>query len=45
LAWLDDPPCDVYNESSLDECRAGGMAIAVAPSSAETVVLTMKARR
>jgi len=43
LAWLDDPPCDVYNESSLDECRAGGMA--VAPSSAETVVLTMKARR
>jgi hypothetical protein len=26
IAWLDDPPCDVYDPSGLEACRATGMA-------------------
>lgn len=27
IAWLDDPPCDVYDPSGLEACRATGMAV------------------
>jgi hypothetical protein len=44
VAWLDDPTCDVYDESSLSACRAAGLAVAVEASSQQELVLNMKSR-
>jgi hypothetical protein len=29
VAWLDDPPCDFYDPSGLEACRAAGQAVSV----------------
>jgi hypothetical protein len=44
-AWLDDAPCDIYDPAGLDQCRATGMAVTVAPAAQENVTLSIKARR
>jgi Carboxypeptidase regulatory-like domain len=45
VAWLDDPPCDVYDPNGLDDCRSTGMAVTVAANSQQTIALDMKALR
>jgi hypothetical protein len=44
IAWLDDPPCDIYNTSDLSDCRAVGTSLKVGASSQQTLELDMKAR-
>jgi hypothetical protein len=43
-AWLDDPPCDVYDPDGLDGCRASGMAVTVDANSQQTIAFNVKAR-
>jgi hypothetical protein len=43
LAWLEDPPCDVYDPDGLDACRAVGTAVTVDAAGDQNLVLTMKA--
>ena len=45
IAWLDDPPCDVYDPEALDACRAAGMAVTVSRSGQENVLFTVKQKR
>ena len=40
LAWLDEPPCEVYNPSDLAACRAQGVKVAVSEEALESVQLT-----
>jgi hypothetical protein len=41
-AWLDEPPCDLYDAENLAGCRAVGVAVEVQPSSQQSVELKMK---
>jgi carboxypeptidase family protein len=43
-AWLDDPPCDVYDPDNLDGCRTSGMAVTVDANSQQTIAFNVKAR-
>ena len=43
VAWLEDPPCDVYDPDGLDACRAVGTAVTVDAASDQNLTLTMKA--
>jgi hypothetical protein len=45
VGWLDDPPCDVYDQDGLDGCRTAGMAAAVEANGQQTLALNMKALR
>jgi len=45
VAWLDDPPCDVYDPAGLDGCRTTGMALTVDANSQQSVALNVKALR
>ena len=45
VAWLDEPPCDIYDPGGLDGCRASGMAVTVGASSQQTIALNVKAVR
>jgi len=42
IAWLDDPPCDVYDAAALDGCRETGMPVTVAQAAQESVVFNVK---
>ncbi|MEO8097879.1 MAG: carboxypeptidase-like regulatory domain-containing protein [Acidobacteriota bacterium] len=42
-AWLDDPPCDVYDEDDLNGCRQTGMMVDVRDRTQQEVVLNVKA--
>ena len=41
-AWLDDPPCDAYDPSALDACKAHGVAVTVTASSEQIAAFTIK---
>ena len=41
-AWLDEPPCDIYDEENLDACRATGMIVNVPQRSRQEIVLQVK---
>jgi hypothetical protein len=43
VAWLEDPPCEVYDPDSLDACRAVGAAVTVDAASDQNLTLNMKA--
>jgi hypothetical protein len=43
VAWLEDPPCDVYDPDALDACRAAGAAVTVDAASDQNLALNMKA--
>jgi hypothetical protein len=45
VAWLDDPPCDVYDPNGLDGCRTTGMAVTVGVSSQQRIAFNVKALR
>lgn len=38
VAWLDVAPCDVYDPSDFETCRAAGMGIAIEPAEDKNVV-------
>ncbi|MFM2124007.1 MAG: hypothetical protein RL328_458 [Acidobacteriota bacterium] len=40
--YLDQPPCDVYDEADLDRCRATGMTVDVTPGSLQELQLRIK---
>jgi hypothetical protein len=40
VAWLDQPPCEVYNPDDLAACKAGGVAITVAEGAQQTIQVT-----
>jgi hypothetical protein len=40
VAWLDEPPCEVYNPSDLAACRAQGVKVAVSEEALGSVQLT-----
>jgi hypothetical protein len=42
VAWLDDPPCDVYDPDAQAACRAVGMAVTVQPSSQQSFAFNVK---
>jgi hypothetical protein len=42
IAWLDDPPCDVYDPSGLEACRATGMAVSVEQAASLSVQLNAR---
>ncbi len=42
VAWLEDPPCDVYDPDALDACRAVGTPVTVEAAGSQNLVLTMK---
>jgi hypothetical protein len=41
-AWLDEPPCDVYDADNLNGCRSAGIAVDVQQASQQNVELKMK---
>jgi len=43
VAWLDDPPCDVYDPDGLEGCRMTGTAVTVAANGQQTVAFSVKA--
>ncbi len=43
VAWLEDPPCEVYDPEALDACRAVGAAVTVDAASDQNLTLSMKA--
>ncbi len=43
VAWLEGPPCEVYDPDALDACRAAGATVTVDAASDQNVVLQMKA--
>jgi hypothetical protein len=43
VAWLDDPPCDVYDPDGLEPCRYTGMQVTVDAAAEQRVELNMKA--
>ena len=40
IAWMDEPPCDVYNPDDLPNCRAHGSMLTVSQEALESVQLT-----
>jgi hypothetical protein len=40
IAWMDEPPCDVYNPDDLPNCRAHGAMLTVSQEALESVQLT-----
>ena len=40
VAWLDSPPCDIYNPADLAACQAQGTTISIDQSAQQTVQLT-----
>ena len=40
--YLDQPPCDIYDEADLPACRATGMTVDVAPGSLQELQLRIK---
>lgn len=42
VAWLDEPPCDVYNPRDRDRCRAAGKRFEVKAGERATVELTVR---
>ena len=42
VAWLDAPPCDVYDAGNLDACRAAGTPVSVEQSGEQILELTVK---
>jgi hypothetical protein len=45
VAWLDEPPCDVYDPEALDACRATGMAVTVEAASEQSFAFNVRAPR
>jgi len=42
LAWLDEPPCELYDPDNLPACRAAGTAVEVGQASQQNIELRMK---
>ena len=40
VAWLDQPPCDVYNPDDLPKCRLNGVPLTVSEGELESVQIT-----
>jgi Carboxypeptidase regulatory-like domain len=40
IAWLDSPPCDVYNPDELPVCQARGISLTVDEGSQQSMLLT-----
>lgn len=40
--WRDEPPCDIYDETNLESCRATGMTVDVTANSLQEVQLKVK---
>jgi hypothetical protein len=40
LAWLDQPPCEVYNPDDVPACLSHGVLVEVPESGLETVQIT-----
>ncbi len=44
VAWLDEPPCDVYDPLDLNVCRSARMAVTVAQGGQESVEFTPRGK-
>lgn len=42
VAWLDDPPCDIYDPDGLSPCRAAGTSVEVEEAGEQNIELKMK---
>jgi hypothetical protein len=40
VAWLDSPPCDVYNPDDLASCQAQGSSLSIDAAEQKSVQLT-----
>jgi hypothetical protein len=40
VAWLDQPPCEVYNPDDLAACKANGVPAAMAEGALQTIQVT-----
>ena len=40
--WLDEAPCDVYDPSGLDRCRAAGTSVTVTDGTEQNLLLTVR---
>lgn len=43
VAWLDDPPCEIYDPAAISTCRAVGKTLDIQQSSEQTFALSMAA--
>ena len=44
-AWMEDPPCDIYDAEGLKGCRDIGMTVDVAQSSTQTLNFVVRSPR
>ena len=42
VAWLDAPPCDLYDAGNLEDCRVTGMPLSIAQADDQNVTLNVK---